>query len=322
MAHQVQITKLPIRSELFVNDDALVLNQFYDINPNSIRVENPTNIKGEPFDSFTYKIKNGDVISKNTGTVVINFETDKTTTPVLVNEIKTLLINTSFYLDTLIDFENNFDRIKIKSITGLGNWTYKGNPIVENQIIMNYDLVDNLLFIASDSIVRDDYAQIEYETGNISFFHPQTNTVVIKTFSLGAEIVSYEYVYTIDGTLEKHQYNVDILKGLPQKDYIVEVDPTLFVSINAHADNKIEVRDSNDILLLEVNDNVITNFSSVLNRDGIDQLKVIIFNNVPNTLEESINLKLLSVDGLAENVNTTFEKVNLIIPPTPLTNIP
>lgn len=314
MANFFQITKLPIRAKLKLNGSLIALNSFYDLSESAnIVVDNDSGIKGEPFDSFTYKIKEDDVVSKNTGTVTINFETLKTGIPTLVNAEKTIYTGESFLFDSLVLPQDRFDRIKIKSIVGNGVWEYNNAPVIVGSSYMFYDLIDKLVFIANQTIVKDDYCILEYETANILLNHNQTNTIVVNTKSDGAEIYLIEYFLSIDGTQEIHNYKISIIKAYPDSMYKVEIDPTLFTSLGTDAGTKIEIiKNANQLLLMETN--AITLYTGTMENNGTESFDLKITSSIPKIVDQSIVFKLLEVNGSVSNVNQTKNTLNLIIP--------
>ena len=314
MAKFFQITKLPVRTNLKLNGLPIVLNSFYDLNEaGNLVIDNYLGIKGEPFDSFTYRIKEDDIISKNTGTVTINFETVKTEMPLIVDLQKTIYTGESFLFDSVVLPQDRFDRIKIKSITGNRTWKYNNSPIIAGTMYMFYDLIGKLSFTANDIFVKNDYSVLEYETANLALTHNQTNKIVVNTKSDGAEIYFVEYFLTIDGTQEIHNYKISIIKAYPDSTYKLEIDPTLFTALGVDLDTKIELIKNNSILKT-ITTNVITYEDNVMDDSGTESLELKVTCSIPKTVDQSFQVKLLEVNAQASAVNPAFNTLDLTIP--------
>ena len=314
MSNFFQITRLPVRAKLELNGSPIVLNSFYDLNEaGNVYVKNDTGIKGEPFDSFTYKIKEDDVISKNTGTVTVNFETVKIGTPLIVDLEKTIYTAESFLFDSVVLPQDKFDRIKIKSIVGNGVWEYNNTPIIPGTTYMFYDLIGKLKFIANEVLVKDNYSVLEYETANLALTHNQINRIVVNTKSDGAEIYLIEYFLTIDETQDIHNYKISIIKAYPDSTYKIELNPTLFPALGTDVGTKIElIKNNNQLLLLDTN--TVVSYTGTMNNEGTESFDLKITSSIPKAVDQSIVFKLLEVNDSETNVNQTLNILNLTIP--------
>lgn len=176
-----QITVKPVRSLMKVEGVEVVQGTKYPVIalPN-ITIENETLYLGEPFDSFKYKIFKDTLSSVNEGTVVINFETNKTGMPPIVNATKDLTVLTSFSASELILPDSHFDRITVTSIAGNGTWFFNSVALAVGQIIFMYDIA-NIVFQANTPIVGLAYGTITWNTENKNGPHAQTNTIVVNT---------------------------------------------------------------------------------------------------------------------------------------------
>ena len=305
---------MPVRAKLELNGSPIVLNSFYDLNEaGNVVVKNDTGIKGEPFDSFTYRIKEDDVISKNTGTVAINFETVKTGTPLIVDLEKIIYTGESFLFDSVVLPQDKFDRIKIKSIVGNGVWEYNNTPIIPGKTYMFYDLIGKLKFIANEVLVKDNYSVLEYETANLALTHNQINRIVVNTKSDGSEIYLIEYFLTIDGTQDIHNYKISIIKAYPDSTYKIELNPTLFPDLGTDVGTKIElIKNDNPLLLMDTN--VVVSYTGTMDNKGTESFDLKITSSIPKAVDQSIVFKLLEVNDSGTNVNQTLNILNLTIP--------
>ena len=305
---------MPVRAKLELNGSPIVLNSFYDLNEaGNVAVKNDTGIKGEPFDSFTYRIKEDDVISKNTGTVAINFETVKTGTPLIVDLEKIIYTGESFLFDSVVLPQDKFDRIKIKSIVGNGVWEYNNTPIIPGKTYMFYDLIGKLKFIANEVLVKDNYSVLEYETANLALTHNQINRIVVNTKSDGSEIYLIEYFLTIDETQDIHNYKISIIKAYPDSTYKIELNPTLFPDLGTDVGTKIElIKNDNPLLLMDTN--VVVSYTGTMDNKGTESFDLKITSSIPKAVDQSIVFKLLEVNDSGTNVNQTLNILNLTIP--------
>lgn len=305
---------MPVRAKLELNGSPIVLNSFYDLNEaGNVAVKNDTGIKGEPFDSFTYRIKEDDVISKNTGTVAINFETVKTGTPLIVDLEKIIYTGESFLFDSVVLPQDKFDRIKIKSIVGNGVWEYNNTPIIPGKTYMFYDLIGKLKFIANEVLVKDNYSVLEYETANLALTHNQINRIVVNTKSDGSEIYLIEYFLIIDETQDIHNYKISIIKAYPDSTYKIELNPTLFPDLGTDVGTKIElIKNDNPLLLMDTN--VVVSYTGTMDNKGTESFDLKITSSIPKAVDQSIVFKLLEVNDSGTNVNQTLNILNLTIP--------
>lgn len=305
---------MPVRAKLELNGSPIVLNSFYDLNEaGNVVVKNDTGIKGEPFDSFTYRIKEDDVISKNTGTVAINFETVKTGTPLIVDLEKIIYTGESFLFDSVVLPQDKFDRIKIKSIVGNGVWEYNNTPIIPGKTYMFYDLIGKLKFIANEVLVKDNYSVLEYETANLALTHNQINRIVVNTKSDGSEIYLIEYFLIIDETQDIHNYKISIIKAYPDSTYKIELNPTLFPDLGTDVGTKIElIKNDNPLLLMDTN--VVVSYTGTMDNKGTESFDLKITSSIPKAVDQSIVFKLLEVNDSGTNVNQTLNILNLTIP--------
>lgn len=305
---------MPVRAKLELNGSPIVLNSFYDLNEaGNVVVKNDTGIKGEPFDSFTYRIKEDDVISKNTGTIAINFETVKTGTPLIVDLEKIIYTGESFLFDSVVLPQDKFDRIKIKSIVGNGVWEYNNTPIIPGKTYMFYDLIGKLKFIANEVLVKDNYSVLEYETANLALTHNQINRIVVNTKSDGSEIYLIEYFLIIDETQDIHNYKISIIKAYPDSTYKIELNPTLFPDLGTDVGTKIElIKNDNPLLLMDTN--VVVSYTGTMDNKGTESFDLKITSSIPKAVDQSIVFKLLEVNDSGTNVNQTLNILNLTIP--------
>lgn len=305
---------MPVRAKLELNGSPIVLNSFYDLNEaGNVAVKNDTGIKGEPFDSFTYRIKEDDVISKNTGTVAINFETVKTGTPLIVDLEKIIYTGESFLFDSVVLPQDKFDRIKIKSIVGNGVWEYNNTPIIPGKTYMFYDLIGKLKFIANEVLVKDNYSVLEYETANLALTHNEINRIVVNTKSDGSEIYLIEYFLIIDETQDIHNYKISIIKAYPDSTYKIELNPTLFPDLGTDVGTKIElIKNDNPLLLMDTN--VVVSYTGTMDNKGTESFDLKITSSIPKAVDQSIVFKLLEVNDSGTNVNQTLNILNLTIP--------
>lgn len=320
MSNQFQITKLPTRAVLQINGQPVVLNQFYDNTlEGTLEVLNPSGIKGEPFDTFVFKIKVDDILSKNNGIVTVNFPTNKLDPPIPSLESVSILIGTTIIFSDFVLPNDSFDRIKIKTQNGFGEWLYKGSPIVNETIFMYYDLGQDLIFQASDLFPFNDYSVLEFQKGTVDGFNNQTNSITVSTTSLGAELAFGSYNYENNTTYETHNFNLEISKGLSGKVYSLEVIPQTFI-LGSNPLNKIIVKKEDGTVLQTLTTNNVEVVNSVLSSQGKETLTITIETANFNTQIETVKLNLLSVDGNTSNINQNFKEIILNIPITNNTN--
>lgn len=315
-----EITQKPIRTLMTVEDVEVVVGTKYPIALEStVKLNNSTGYYGEPFDSFKYKINKDTLNSVNTGTVIVNFETNKVGLPPIVNEVKTLEINDSFLLDEIISPEEHFDRIIITSISGKGSWLYKTNPLVVGQIIFYYDLVNNIRFFANQSGAQDNYSILTFDTMNSAGTHGQINTLTVNTFSIGGEIILEEFTPYPD-TSEGNEiliYFFVIKKGIPNASYLLEINPALFPSLGINHLDSIKLYEGPDSIFTQVDEAGLTNFTSNLNEFGETSFMVKIYKDTDTIVENSVAISLKEIDSLSMNVNVLYNQIILLIPTTP-----
>jgi hypothetical protein len=312
-----EITQKPIRSLMTVQDIEVVVGAKYNIALESqIKIENQTDFFGEPFDSFKYKIHNEDVVSVNEGNVVINFETNKTQTPDLINIIKNLRLQESFLFSSEVTSNQYYDRIIITNISGKGSWFYNSNIVNVGDVFFNYNLFSNLYFVSDDLGIEDNYNEINWQTGTILETHSGVNSLIVNTFSDGAELTleSFNGPSINELGVEKYTYFVNIKAGMTNAVYKINIDATGFIDIGG--DEIIELNER-DLPLQTINTLEVIERISNLDSNGQTSYVISISKLAVTTVINNVVLTLTEVAGTSDNVNPLNTQITLIIPITP-----
>jgi len=311
-----EITKKPTRTLMTVQDIEVVVGTKYDIALESqVELTNEHPYQGEPFDSFKYKINNAATPSVNEGIVTINFQTDKTVVPAVINAVKSIPLFGSFFFSSEIVPSQYYDRITITSITGKGSWYYNGNPVVAGQTLFYYELVNNLYFTADDLGVENNYAEINWTSGTILGAHAGTNSLVVNSSSDGAELFfSGPDGYVTDAFgVEKYTYFIYIEKGINNASYKLNVDTNGFPEVGI--DEKIEIYER-DLPLVLIETLGVTEIVSTLDSNGATIYILYIYKAASIAVERNIVLTLTEVNGSLGNINPLYDQITLLIPIT------
>jgi hypothetical protein len=189
-----EITKLPERCQLKILTNNVVLGVQYPIaDEANLKAVNSTGFFGEPFDLFKYKIRKDGISSINEGDVVLNFETNKTGMPLLVNALKEMSTGVSFFLSEFAIPDAHFDKIVIDSITGKGTWSYNGAPLIVGQTFFLYDITNAIVFQANELSIESDYNILTWKTQNKNEIHNQTNTITINTIGSIGTLTDFHF---------------------------------------------------------------------------------------------------------------------------------
>ena len=314
-----QIVLKPTKTLMTLQGVEVVVGQKYDIALRSqLKIENLSSFKGEPFDSFKYRINIDDTFSSNTATVTVSFETNKVGLPIIVTAVELLQLNSLLYFTDVVDPGNHFDRIKITSIAGKGAWTYDNLPLVAGQVLFYYDLIGRLKFVAFSPGAQSNYAVLTYDTMNANGPHLQVNTITINTTSLGAEITLLYFTPTSEINVNTLflEYTFKISKGIVNAAYEIAIDPGLFPGLDTNPSDTVLVQER-DLASFEINTSGTENRTSNLDENGETIYNIRIYKNTVTTEDNFVFVSLNTVDSLIANVNPLYNQITLLIPPTP-----
>jgi hypothetical protein len=318
----LKITNMPIRSLIKMDGNAIVLNTNYELTVlKNVSVENLTQYYGEPFDSFKYKIYSDNVESINEGTVTVNFETNKVGMPPQQNAIKDLMLFDTFFFSEVISPEQHYDRIVITSIVGKGFWTYNNIPVVLNQELFYYNLVNNLKFVANQSGVENNYSILTYRTKNVLAEHNQDNTVSINTNSTGAQLIlngsTAEGSVAQDG-LETLTYNFSIINSISNANYELKIDTTFYPSFGTDLLSEIDITERNlPTETLNKSTGPIYTLLKQFDANGQTVYNIVIRKKTTTTFENKIIVDLVKINDSTLGIDPLYDSIELIIPATP-----
>lgn len=313
------ITETTKRTSFKIAGAPVVVNQEYDLALSStIEILNTFGFPAEPMDFFKYKIVDTDISSVNEATVRVSFEVDKTTLPLQYNLTELLSINESLVFSDLIPGSNNFDRIQINSIVGKGFWLLNGIPLEENQVLFYYQILNELIFVASDSGSKPDYNLLKFQFGHKLGFWPYENSIKIDTVSLAELNVLNNVVDPIlEENIESLDYDVNVLNGPESASFELEIDTTGFLNIGSPVENKIIIT-NNDVETI-YNTSGIFIFAGILTEAGGLALQVEIQKLYPYASDSSISIELKKINGFVDGIDATKNKIVLNIPKSIIT---
>lgn len=311
-----KITENTKRTSLKINGVLAVVGQEYDIALESLAtIENTYGLPAEPLDNFKYKIIKDGIESVNEGNVLINFETNKSTNPNIINSIQNININESFYFSDIVPQTNQFDKITISQITGKGTWNFNGLPIYSGMTLFYYDLKNKLSFIANDTGSKDNYNVLKWFFQNSAFTYSNENSIVVNTNSLGIlAIDSNSFEAESFVTYEQYIANLDIQQGKANVSFELVIDTNAFPNIGIDLENEIKII-INEVETIYNTSGVFT-LSGVLSESGSAEIKCIIKRKTPSDVTSFISINLSSIDGLAENVDLSNNEQTILIPIT------
>lgn len=312
------ITKLPIRTVATINGGSpLLANVEYDMALEStIVLTNPHPYKGEPFDFLSYKVKKDDANTINEGVVSINFRTDKTTNPVYDNKTRNIDINASKLFSDIISPQNVFDRIQITSISGKGTWLLAGSPLKVNSIIMWYDLVDSLQFVADTQGSKDLYNTLTWKYANKINTFPGTNTLRFNAKSLSKIVLleSVEIEQDPASLIKQFSFLFTIENGPENGTYEFNIDTTEFFNFATNPLNVFTLSKDNAAPVLYDTPAASINVSSSMNEFGKVNYELIVSIDETYAVENKLKLSLTNVNSDPALIDPLYDEINLIIP--------
>lgn len=301
-----KIVKMPsARVNLTINSLPVVLNQEYNIAlQNAVQASNVSGFRGEPLDTFKYKIVNNNVTSVNEGTVKLNYLVSANGIIPISNVTKTIALNDEYLLNSVVPYNNGFDRIKIITVVGQGDWLYKGNLIVPNQILMWYDLHQNLKFIANDPGAKAAYNELIFLFGKELLFFPTQNKITTNVTSIGELILIQELTLNSNtNEINNSSFIVKIEKGIANAPYQLSIDTSKFTKIT-NPDDFVSFRSSENISITNLyNTKETVIYNGNLDNEGAVTINGIIQRKAPIQQGELLKITLNTINNLTNTVN-------------------
>jgi hypothetical protein len=316
MATKFQITESTKRTFLKVEGALVVVGTQYDIElQEQMTVDNILGFKAEPLDSFKYKVIVDGVASINEATVLINFETDKTSRPATLVVNETIAINDSLFFSNLVYSENNYDRIVITDIIGKGDWLLNNALLVVGSTIFFYELVGKLLFYANEEGSKEAYNVLKWKAANIIETFPEENELTINTTSLGVlENVSEELILETFTGYESYSATLNIQHGKAGAAYELVIDTTAFPNIGINPENSVNLLVNGSSTILSASG--VFTFNQTLDESGAQSIQLIVSRKSPSTVQSFVTATLSTIDTLSSNVDALSNKKVITIPIT------
>jgi hypothetical protein len=305
MITKFKITERTKRTFLKIQNVLAVVGTEYDIALQSqITIENILGYRAEPLDQFKYKVIIDGVASVNEGTVLVNFETDKTTSPSVLNLNETLAINYSLFFSNLVYAESNYDRIVITEISGKGSWLLNSTTLVVGDTIFFYDLIGKLIFYANQQGSKEAYNILKWKSANVLQTFQQENQLIINTSSLGVLLnLSGNPVLENFLTYKSYETFLNIENGADNGSYELVVDTTYFPNIGIDSENEVT------LIVDEVPTTYKTSGIFILNgtltSSGNKNVKVIINQKLSSTEPVIIKVTLSAINELLSTVDAS-----------------
>lgn len=191
--YTVTITKLPQFSTLEVNSLLVVEGQEIPSDQlRSLKANNPTGIKGNPLDSFSYIVSakdgNGNFVSSNEATMLLNYKCSGNT-PTVIDSVFDVQLNTEVPLSDLIDVSDTFDRIKITHIDDDVSITENGSYVDGDEFAL-INVINNLSLKINAKGARSAHKQIKFLKGNENGFFADENKLDFNTIDYASIISS------------------------------------------------------------------------------------------------------------------------------------
>lgn len=305
------VTENVKRTSFKIGGAPIVVNQQYDLSlAATIEIENILGYPSEPMDFFKYKIVDTDIDSVNEGLVRISFEVDTSTLPIEYNLIQNVNINDSFKFTDLIPASQNYDRIKINSIEGKGTWLLNAIPLEVGKEFFYYQLVDNLVFVASESGSRSDYNSLKWQFGHKLGYWSHENSIDVNALSL-SQITTANPEQPIEkvDTIDIIEYEVNISNGPDSGTFKTVLDTTAFTAIGSPVENRVKL--VNNGIETFYNTSGTFDITGDLDSSGNAILQITLERLYPYTTASSVKIDLTEINGVSGTINTFKNNVVL-----------
>lgn len=315
MATQFQITESTKRTSMNIGGVPIVIGQKYDISLQSqIKIINDFGFPAEPIDSFKYKIIQDGLSSVNEETVKINFKTDKTTVPNLIEINKAINVFDQFLFSDLVLGSNLFDRITITEISGKGSWILNSAKIQAGQTFFYYEIYKNLYYIANEQGAANDYATLKFKFGNIYFTFDTDNYIKVNTKSKAILSKDDSIDITDFETYEEYTADITVENGFANADFKIEIDTLNFIGIGVNPETSvlIEVNDTQRL----ISTSTITQVTKTLDLYGGSNIRLYIRRKKDTENDTFLEVNLIEVNNSSDNVDLQKKSIRIDIPKT------
>lgn len=260
MAKSITITRLPLRANLLFRGFAVVLNQKYTTEKaDDFSIENATEFKAVPMDSFDFIGEVDGVPSQNSATCFINFET-ASGIPALVEVTQNIEMLETLLFTDYVPYQNTFDRIVIDTIKAKGAWRINGEKVKEGDTYFYYEIFEKMIFFTEDPGAQDNYSQINFFFSDVSGTKGAVNYFRINTSSKAYLVSDQTFSDKSTDDIKIKEFSFSIENQVVNKSFDITVE-TSVASIALDPENGIYI--SNDLGSFEKHTNGSATISDV-----------------------------------------------------------
>lgn len=260
MSKLIIITRLPLRANLFSREFAVVLNQKYKIEEaNNFFIENATEFKAVPIDSFEFIAEVDGTVSQNSATCFINFETASGIPDLFELTHDAEMSDTLIFTD-YVTYQNTFDRILIDSVQGKGAWRIEGEKVKEGDVYFYYEIFEKMVFFAEDPGAQDNYSELNFFFSDVSGVKGVLNSFKINTSSKAYLVSDQIFLDKSTDEIKIKEFSFSIENQIVNKSFDITVE-TNIASIALEPENGVYI--SNDLGSFETHTNGNSTISDV-----------------------------------------------------------
>lgn len=221
------------RAHLLFDGNDIVVGQKYLLSEqDKFSIENLTDFKAEPMDSFTFSIEIDGIKSQNQSIAQINYY-PIAGIPLEVDESHNMNLNEEFEVSDAIPYEDNFDRIIIQEITGKGAWKIENSTLVIGGVYFYYEIFEKLKFISDDPGAENNYASLKFQHATKEIVFENENIITINTTSLAELTTDNEILSSVDDELKIREFSFTLSNQVVNKTFQIAIN----ISVANFAEN-------------------------------------------------------------------------------------